>query len=240
MDPTGREEHIDAQDSFHVRRRGVFNEQDEVRRVDGTPHRIRRVRCGLIEQSGLEEPMNSGEIFAIETIGGLVVFTLIAVWYWAPRLSRFAPVNALTALLLLHAFRTAGLTIIVPEVGIDPNLPRSFAIPAAYGDLIAAILALIAIAALRNRIPLAALIVWIFSLEGMGDLLNALVQGWRIDLTSYQLGPTWFIFTLLVPALWVTHVMIVMILIRAHRRAGGLELPANVGRVAEHRDSPRE
>jgi hypothetical protein len=31
----------------------------------------------------------------------------------------------------------------------------------------------------------------------------------------------------------VTHVLIVMILIRAHRRAGGLELLADVGRVAE-------
>jgi hypothetical protein len=176
--------------------------------------------------------VNNGEIFAVESVGSLVAFTLIAMWYWAARLSRLAPVNALTALLLLHAFRTAGLTIIVPEVGVDPNLPRSFAVPAAYGDLIAAILALIAIAALRNRIPFAALIVWTFSLEGMADLLNALVQGLRIDLTSYQLGPTWFIFTVLVPALWVTHVMIVMILIRARRRAGGL-LPAGDGGVAE-------
>jgi hypothetical protein len=177
--------------------------------------------------------MNSEQIFAVESVGSLVAFTLIAVRFWAPRLSGLAAVDALTALLLLHAFRTAGLTIIVPGVGVDPNLPRSFAVPAAYGDLIAAILALLAIAALRNRIPLATLVVWIFSVEGMADLLNALVQGLRIDLTSYQLGPTWFIFTVLVPALWVTHVMIVMILIRAPRRAGTLELPARDGRVAE-------
>jgi hypothetical protein len=177
--------------------------------------------------------MNSEQIFAVESVGSLVVFTLIAVRFWAPRLSRLTAVDALTALLLLHAFRTAGLTIIVPEVGVDPNLPRSFAVPAAYGDLMAAILALLAIAALRNRIPLAALVVWIFSVEGMADLLNALVQGFRIDLTSYQLGPTWFIFTVLVPALWVTHVMIVMTLIRTRRRAGALELQAPVGRVAE-------
>jgi hypothetical protein len=177
--------------------------------------------------------VNNGEIFAVESVGSLVAFTLIAMWYWAARLSRLAPVNALTALLLLHAFRTAGLTIIVPEVGVDPNLPRSFAVPAAYGDLIAAILALMAIAALHNRIPFAALFVWIFSLEGMGDLLNAFFQGLRVDLTSYQLGPTWFIFTVLVPALWVTHVMIVMILLGARRRAGGLELPARDERLAE-------
>jgi hypothetical protein len=188
---------------------------------------------GLTERSRSEEPMNSEQIFAVESVGSLVVFTLIAVRFWAPRLSRLTAVDALTALLLLHAFRTAGLTIIAPEVGVDPNLPRSFAVPAAYGDLIAAILALLAIAALRNRIPLAALVVWIFSVEGMADLLNALVQGLRIDLTSYQLGPTWFIFTVLVPALWVTHVMIVMILIRTRRRAGALELQAPVGRVAE-------
>jgi hypothetical protein len=175
--------------------------------------------------------VNNREIFAVESLGSLVAFTLIAVWYWAPRLSRLAPINALTALLLLHVFRTAGLTIIVPEIGVDPNLPRSFAVPAAYGDLIAAVLAVIAIAALHNRIPFGALLVWIFSLEGMGDLLNALVQGLRVDLTRYQLGPTWFIFTVLVPALWVTHIMIAMILVRA-RRAGGLEMPSSE-RLAE-------
>src|SRR4030095_14166147 len=177
--------------------------------------------------------MNSEQIFAVESVGSLVVFTLIAVRFWAPRLSRLAAVDALTALLLLHALRTVGLTIIVPEVGVDPNLPRSFAVPAAYGAPIAAILALMAIAALHNRMPFAALFGWIFSLEGMGDLLNAFVQGLRVDLTSYQLGPTWFIFTVLVPALWVTHVMIVMILLGARRRAGGLELPARDERLAE-------
>jgi hypothetical protein len=30
-----------------------------------------------------------------------------------------------------------GLTIIVPEIGLDPNQPRSFAGPAAFGHLIA-------------------------------------------------------------------------------------------------------
>src|SRR4029453_4723266 len=100
-------------------------------RLIGSPRRF-----GLTERSRSEESMNSDEIFAVETVGSLVVFTLIAVWYWAPRLSRLAAVDALTALLLLHAFRGGGLTIIVPEVGVDPNLPRSFAVPAAYGDLI--------------------------------------------------------------------------------------------------------
>jgi hypothetical protein len=160
--------------------------------------------------------MSSLAIFAVDTIGFLVLFTLLAVWYWWPRLFQLAPVDALTPLLLLHVARTVGLTVLVPGVA-DPNLPRSFAVPAGYGDLAAAILALLTIVCLWNGLKVWPLIAWVFCVEGMGDLLNALIQGNRIDLPSFQLGATWFIFTVLVPALWVTHVMIVIILLRARR-----------------------
>jgi hypothetical protein len=70
-------------------------------------------------------------------------------------------------------------------------------------------------------------------LEGMADLLDALIQGLRIDLPSYQLGRIWFIFTVLVPALWVTHVMAVKVLVPACRRAGPRQLPARDQWIAE-------
>jgi hypothetical protein len=62
----------------------------------------------------------------------------------------------------------------------------------------------------------------IFSLEGIGDLLNAFIQGGRVDLPSYELGAAWFIFTALVPALRVTHVMVVARLIRHAQEGEGI------------------
>lgn len=165
--------------------------------------------------------MNSRQIFALEIAGMVLLFVLIARWYWSPRLAPLPLRDALTPLLLLHLTRVLGLTMLVPGV-IDTDLPRSFAVPGAYGDLIAAVLALSAIAALRMRLRSALAVAWIFSLEGIGDLVNAFIQGGRVDLPSYELGAAWFIYTALVPALLVTHVMVVARLIRHAREGGGI------------------
>jgi hypothetical protein len=161
--------------------------------------------------------MDSRQIFALEIASSVLLFVLIARWYWSPRLAPLPLRDALTPLLLLHLTRTLGLTMLVPGV-IDPDLPRSFAVPAAYGDL----MALSSIAALRMRLPAALAVVWVFSLVGIGDLVNAFVQGIRVDVPSFELGAGWFIYTVLVPALFVTHVMIVARLVRHAREGGGI------------------
>ena len=62
----------------------------------------------------------------------------------------------------------------------------------------------------------APVVVWIFTLEGAGDLIDAFVQGLRVEMARYHLGVAWYIFTVLVPALLVTHVLIA---VRLSRRA---------------------
>lgn len=161
--------------------------------------------------------MDSRWVFLIEIVASLVTFTLVARWYVAPRLNRLSLGAALTPLLLFHSTRTVGLTVLVPTV-VDPDLPRDFAIPAAYGDLLAAGLAFATIGAFRAGFGVAPVLAWAFSIAGIGDLLNAIFQGVRLGLTEYQLGPAWFIPTVLVPALLVTHGMIVLTLVRWHRR----------------------
>jgi hypothetical protein len=79
-------------------------------------------------------------------------------------------------LLILHIFRFIGLAFLVPGV-VSPNLPGAFARPAAYGDLVAALLALIALAGLGSRLGL--VLVWLFNLWGSADLLNAFYQANR-------------------------------------------------------------
>jgi hypothetical protein len=71
-------------------------------------------------------------------------------------------------------------------------------------------------------------VVWIFTLEGVGDLVNAFIQGDRVELARFRLGPAWFIFTVLVPALLVTHFMIAARLVRHAREGGGVLLERSV------------
>src|SRR2546422_8827286 len=116
--------------------------------------------------------MDAFTIFGLQTAATLVTYALAAKWYVWPRLAAMPRSAALTPLLLIHTLRTLGLTVIVPAV-TDPALPRSFSVALAYGDLVAAGLAFVALAALHLRWPFAIALVWLFSLEGTIDLLNA-------------------------------------------------------------------
>jgi len=157
--------------------------------------------------------MSARAIFGLQVVLSLVGYSLIARFYVAPRLAALPLPAALTPLLLLHAFRHLGMVFLVPAV-VGPELPPAFAVPAAYGDLLAALLALLAIAALRMEWPLAIALVWVFNTVGLLDLVNAFYQGLR---NNVQLGAAYYIPTFVVPALLVTHAMIFAMLVRRAR-----------------------
>ena len=140
---------------------------------------------------------------------GFISYGLIANWYVMPALSSLPRAKALKPLLFLHTFRYIGLAFLVPGVPAQTLDPR-FANPAAYGDLLAAVLALIALLALRFSWVIAIPLVWVFNIEGFLDLINALFQGLRFDA---QLGAAYFIPVVMVPALLVTHLMIFKLLL---------------------------
>jgi hypothetical protein len=81
--------------------------------------------------------------------------------------------DALMPLLLLHSFRHIGMAFLLPGVTATA-LDARFAIPAAYGDLLAAVLAFVAILALRQQWAAATPLVWLCNIVGTVDLLNAL------------------------------------------------------------------
>ncbi len=151
-------------------------------------------------------------ILPLSIVMGLVAYGLIAKWYVMPVLLKLPRANAFVPLLLFHCFRFVGLAFLIPGVTAKPLDPR-FSNPAAYGDLLAALLAFLAILALRRKWRLAILLVWIFNIEGTVDLLNAMTQG-LLFLRGGALGATYFIPMVVVPALLVTHVMIFMLLLR--------------------------
>jgi hypothetical protein len=90
----------------------------------------------------------------------------------------------------------------VPGV-VSPDLPAAFAHPAAYGDILAAILALLALLLLPGAAGVAA--TWIFNVWGSIDILNAFYQANHAGLLAGQLGGAFFLPTLVVPLLLITH-----------------------------------
>ena len=127
--------------------------------------------------------------------------TLVARYIW-PALRLRPRAEALRPLLILHSFRFLGLAFLVPGV-VSPDLPSAFARSAAYGDIIAAVLALLALISLPSASGV--VIAWIFSLWGTADLFNAFYQANHAGLMAGQLGATYFIPTLIVPLLLITH-----------------------------------
>lgn len=169
--------------------------------------------------------MDSQLLFTSQIVLSLVVYTLVARWYLAPVLARLSLVQALTPLLLFHATRYIGATFLTSSV-IDARVPGSFTVPGAVGDLLAVLLALVALASLRTGSRFALPLLWVFNLEGTLDFAVAFVQGVRVGLPYYQLGATWFIPTMLVPAYLVVHILIFrMLLARAHELRGPSEVP---------------
>jgi hypothetical protein len=106
----------------------------------------------------------------------LVSFGLIARWYIMPLLARYTLRDALTPFLLFHSFRHIGLAFLVVGVTSSP-LDPGFAEPAAYGDLLAAALAFVALIGLRLNWAIAIPLVWLFNIEGFLDLMNAVYRG---------------------------------------------------------------
>ena len=74
---------------------------------------------------------------------------LLAKWTLAPWLQTLPERRAFFWLVLPHAFRHVGMVFLVPGI-VSQSLPDYFAIPAAYGDLAAGLLALSALIALRT------------------------------------------------------------------------------------------
>jgi len=146
----------------------------------------------------------------------LIAWGMIAARYIWPELRLRSRAEALRPLLTLHSFRFVGLAFLVPGV-VSPDLPSTFAHSAAYGDLIAAILALLALTLLPSASGV--VIAWIFNVWGTADLFNAFYQANHAGLMAGQLGATYFIPTFIVPLLLITHGIGFRILVQRQAQA---------------------
>ena len=158
--------------------------------------------------------MSIGALFGLSVAMSFIASGIIAWLFVWPRLKVMSRDDALLPLVVPHTFRFVGLSFLVPGV-VSPSLAPAFAAPAAYGDLGAAILAIAAVFSLRYRTRWAIPLVWLFNLWGTIDLLNAIYQGQiGVGIGPGSLGAAFFIPTVIVPVLLITHGLIFRLLLQ--------------------------
>jgi hypothetical protein len=158
--------------------------------------------------------MSIGALFGLSVAMSFIASGIIAWLFVWPRLKVMSRDDALLPLVVPHTFRFVGLSFLVPGV-VSPSLAPAFAAPAAYGDLGAAILAIAAVFSLTYRTRWAIPLVWLFNLWGTIDLLNAIYQGQiGVGIGPGSLGAAFFIPTVIVPALLITHGLIFRLLLQ--------------------------
>src|SRR5262249_14239546 len=146
--------------------------------------------------------MQSQYAFFVSIAFSLTAWGIVAARYIWPDLHLRSRAEALRPLLILHSFRFIGLAFLVPGV-VSPDVPSAFAQSAAYGDIIAAILALLALTSLSGTAGI--VIAWIFSLWGTADLFNAFYQANHAGFMAGELGATYFIPTFIRTSLPFSH-----------------------------------
>ena len=158
--------------------------------------------------------MSIAAVFGLSVLMSFLAFGIVTKLYIWPWLRAMPREDSLTALVVPHTFRFIGLSFLVPGV-VSPSLSSNFAAPAAYGDLVAAVLAVIATLALRARASWAIAMVWMFNVWGALDLLNAIYNGQiGVGIAPGSLGAAFYVPTVLVPPLLITHGLIFWILLR--------------------------
>ena len=151
--------------------------------------------------------------FFISYAIAFIAFGLIGKWYVWPLIKDRALKPALTPLLLYACLRVNGLMFLMTGL-VSPDLPGAFAVPTAYGDLTAVILALLALACVRFESALAVPMLWLFNTVGLLDLIYANISTIKDHVDPAQLGATYYLAVLNVPAMVVVHVLIFAYLLR--------------------------
>ena len=151
-------------------------------------------------------------ILTVNLLLSTLVFWIAARLYLLPRLHELRPRSVLLPVLLLHSLRHLGLMFLAPGAA-DSGIPAQFAYPAALGDLLTAMLALVSIPAVAMGSAGARALVWVFNLVGSIDLLTAITLATAYGAPPYM-GAAYWIPAFWVPALLVTHYVTFVILIR--------------------------
>ena len=161
--------------------------------------------------------METAILFGISVLMSLIIWNKLSKKYLWLQIKDLELKKAVQPILVLHSFRFAGLCFLVPGV-VNAGLNPAWAMPAAFGDFTAGVLAFITLLFI-NRTSFRALL-WVFNILGLIDLLLAFADGPRYGIVPF-LGATYFIVILYVPILLLTHLMVFKLLLKNKRLANG-------------------
>src|SRR6266853_625366 len=157
-------------------------------------------------------------VLTVNLVANTAIFYVAARLYLLPLVPRVRPQQILVPILLLHSTRHLGLMFLTRGATF-PGIPPQFAYPAAFGDLITAILAFAAIPFVLRGSRMAKPAVWIFNIFGTLDLLAAITTA-TIYNAPVAMGPSYWIPAFWVPLLSVTHYVTFIVLWNHWNRAG--------------------
>jgi len=151
-------------------------------------------------------------VLVLNLVANTAIFYVAARLYLFPLISRVRPQQILVPILLLHSTRHLGMMFLTRGATF-PGLPSEFAYPAAFGDLITAVLAFLAIPLVLRGSVLAKPMVWLFNIFGTIDLLTAITLA-TIYNAPMAMGPAYWIPAVAVPLLLVAHYVTFILLWR--------------------------
>ena len=151
-------------------------------------------------------------VLTLNLVANTAIFYVAARLYLLPLIPRVRPQRILVPILLLHSTRHLGMMFLT-RGATYPGMPTEFAYPAAFGDLITAILAFAAIPLVLRSSRLANPAVWTFNVFGTLDLLAAITTS-TIYHAPIAMGPAYWIPAFWVPLLLVTHYVTFVLLRR--------------------------
>ena len=154
-------------------------------------------------------------ILAINLVFSTAVFYVGARIYVLPRIGESNQRAILIPILILHSLRHLGLMFLAKGATYH-GIPLQFAYPAAIGDLVAALLAFVAIFAVAENREGSRFLVWLFNIVGTADLLLAITLATIYRAPDF-LGAAYWIPAFWVPALLVSHYVIFVVMLDGRR-----------------------
>jgi hypothetical protein len=151
-------------------------------------------------------------VVVLNLVANTVIFYVAAQLYLLPLIPRVSLQLILVPILLFHSMRHLGMMFLT-RGATYPGLPTQFVKKAAFGDLLTAILAFVAIPLVLSGSSLAKPAVWIFNIVGTIDLIVAITTA-TIYNAPPTMGPAYWIPALWVPMLLVTHYVTFVLLLR--------------------------
>jgi len=155
-------------------------------------------------------------------LGSILVFILVARWYIIPKLKTLRPVTAIVVLLWVHVPRYFTLIQFSAQQQGYP-ISNAAVMEAVVGDVLGAIIALMAIMAFRLNLKLGLMMSWLLVIETIADVTIGFLRKAHEPLWGKASGVTWLILDLYIPFILICLPLLVWRLIVWHRNQGSAQ-----------------